>query len=209
VGAGAPPIHVLPRAALLQHTSWVQYAGSPLYFGRARSNRYDAPDGSYGVLYVAEALDTCLMESVFHQNEWATQAVRSIARSRIEQTIVRFIQPQRDLRLFDLSTHGAATRSFGLNLNDLTTRDYAALQGISKAVEAMEAGSPDLRFDGLRYASRNLTGAHCMALFDRSSLHGTPDAFLSELRLLADVPLVRHRDWPSFVRDYGVAVLSA
>jgi hypothetical protein len=205
-GVGAPPTHVVPRGALLQHISWAQHAGAPLYFGRARSNRYDAPDGAYGVLYVAEQLDTCLMESVFHKNEWATGGLRQITLSRVEQTIVRFIQPQRDLRLFDLSSHGAATRHFGMNLHELTTRDYAALQGISQHIEAMDAGMPGLRFDGLRYPSRNLTGAHCIALFDRSALHGTPDALLHELQWLADVPLWRHRDWPAFVGDYGIGV---
>jgi hypothetical protein len=209
MGAGPLPIHVVPSGALLRHVSWARYAGTPLYFGRDRTCRYDAPDGAYGVLYVADALGTALMESVFHQNEWQQLEVcRSVAATRVEQTIVRHIKPRRDLRLFDLSEPGAATRCFGLNMEIMATRDYAALQRISQTIERMEAGAPGLRFDGLRYPSRNLTGFDCIALFDRSQSGAAPDPILQAL-LVADLPLTALDAWPEFVALYGVEVLKA
>jgi hypothetical protein len=209
MGAGPLPTHVVPRGTLLRHVSWARYAGAPLYFGRDHSCRYDAPDGAYGVLYVADALDTALMESVFHQNEWQTLEVcRSVAAARVEQTIVRHIKPQRDLHLFDLSEPGAATRCFGLNMEIMATRDYKVLQRISQTIERMEAGAPGLRFDGLRYPSRNLTGFDCIALFDRSLPGAAPDPILRELQV-ADLPLNALKAWPKFVALYGVEVLKA
>lgn len=207
LGAGPLPVHVVHRGALLQHVSWARYAGTPLYFGRDQSSRYDAPDGAYGVLYAAEALDTALMESVFHQNEWQEQKVcRSVSVSRIEQTIVRHIKPQRDLHLFDLSAPGEATRCFGLNMELMACRDYRVLQRISQTIERMEAGAPGHRFDGLRYPSRNHSRFDCIALFDRSLPGAAPDPILAQLQV-ADLPLIGLDAWPSFVNRYGVEVL--
>lgn len=37
---------------------------SPLYFGRSQSQRWDAPEGEYGVLYVAEDPECAFIESI-------------------------------------------------------------------------------------------------------------------------------------------------
>lgn len=63
------PSVILPAGTLLQHVSRTPYRDTPLYFGRSRANRYDAPDGTYGVLYLGPDLATALMESVFHQHQ--------------------------------------------------------------------------------------------------------------------------------------------
>ena len=46
----------LAAGELLQHVSRVAYRGQRLHFGSDGTNRYDAPDGRYGVLYLGLAL---------------------------------------------------------------------------------------------------------------------------------------------------------
>lgn len=43
----------LAAGELLQHVSRVAYRGQRLHFGSDATNRYVAPDGRYGVLYLA------------------------------------------------------------------------------------------------------------------------------------------------------------
>lgn len=61
------PSFLIDAGELLQHVSRVVYRGSPLYYGRSRTNRYDDPTRAYGVLYLGRDLPTALMESVFHK----------------------------------------------------------------------------------------------------------------------------------------------
>ena len=59
------PSRVVEAGELLQHISRIEYAASPLYFGRAATNRYDDANRAYVVLYLSFDLSTALMESVF------------------------------------------------------------------------------------------------------------------------------------------------
>ena len=45
------PSFLIDAGELLQHVSRVVYRGSPLYYGRSSTNRYDDPAQAYGVLY--------------------------------------------------------------------------------------------------------------------------------------------------------------
>lgn len=47
------PSFLIDAGELLQHVSRVVYRGSPLYYGRSSTNRYDDPAQAYGVLYLA------------------------------------------------------------------------------------------------------------------------------------------------------------
>ena len=46
------PLFLIDAGELLQHVSRVVYRGSPLYYGRSSTNRYDDPAQAYGVLYL-------------------------------------------------------------------------------------------------------------------------------------------------------------
>jgi hypothetical protein len=46
------PSFLIDAGELLQHVSRVVYRGSPLYYGRSSTNRYDDPAQAYGVLYL-------------------------------------------------------------------------------------------------------------------------------------------------------------
>ena len=73
------PSFLIDAGELLQHVSRVVYRGSPLYYGRSSTNRYDDPAQAYGVLYLGRDLPTALMESVFHKHQWLADTKRSIA----------------------------------------------------------------------------------------------------------------------------------
>ena len=52
-------------------------------------------------------------------------------------------------------------------------------------------------FDGVLYPSRNNYPGRAVALFDRAG---------ENVKVIADVDLVDHVDWPRFVEQYGIGV---
>lgn len=81
------PLFLIDAGELLQHVSRVVYRGSPLYYGRSGTNRYDDPARTYGVLYLGRDLPTALMESVFHKHQWLADEKRSIALKEVESRL--------------------------------------------------------------------------------------------------------------------------
>ncbi len=181
----------------LQHVSRTVYRGAPLYFGRECTNRYDAPDKTYGVLYLGFDLPTALMESVFHKHHWDKDAQRTIALSEVNSRLVRSIGVFSELCLADLTAPGTMASVFGLNLEQLVRRDYTHTQHVSASVQAMldDDGTP--RFDGVLYPSRNNFPAHSIALFDRAK---------AKIAVIEDLDLPEHKDWPQFVDDYAIGI---
>lgn len=82
---------ILPTGTLLQHVSQTPYRDTPLHFGRSRVNRYDAPDGTRGVLYLGPDLATALMESVFHQHQWHRRKTRTMTMAEVRGRVVRAV----------------------------------------------------------------------------------------------------------------------
>jgi hypothetical protein len=152
-----------PRAAfvlidageLLQHVSRVVYRGSPLYYGRSSTNRYDDPAQAYGVLYLGRDLPTALMESVFHKHQWLADTKRSIALKEVQSRMVRAVGVMDDVLLADLTAPGVMAGYFGLNLEQLASRDYTHTQQVSAQVHAMLGDDGQVLFDGVLYPSRN------------------------------------------------------
>jgi hypothetical protein len=192
---------ILPTAdvaagELLQHASRVAYRGKQLYFGCDGTNRYDDPDKTYGVLYLAADIPTALMESVFHKHRWRT-ARRTIARTEISKRMIRAVGVFKDLRLADLSAPGVMASQFGLNLGQLASRNYRHTQKISADVHAHVAPNGDI-FDGVLYPSRNNYPAVCIALFDRAK---------AKVDVIKDIDMPDHAEWPAFKNDYKIIVL--
>ena len=181
---------------LLQHVSRVTYRNSPLYYGRDGTNRYDDPARAYGVLYLGQDLSTALMESVFHKHHWIADTKRSIALKEVQSRMVRAVGVLDGLRLADLTTDRVMAGFFGLNLEQLASRDYTHTQQVSAQVHAMREGDGPL-FDGILYPSRNNYPAASIALFDRAS---------KKVKVFADIDLVDHVDWSRFVADYRIGV---
>ena len=167
-----------------------------MYYGRDGTNRYDAPKRDYGVLYLGRDLPTALMESVFHKHRWLTDAKRSIALKEIQSRLVRAVGVLDDLCLADLTAEGVMAGFFGLNLEQLASRDYTHTQQVSAQVHAMREDDVPL-FDGVLYPSRNNYPAASIALFERAQ---------KKVKVFADIDLVDHVEWPQFVADYRIGV---
>jgi hypothetical protein len=153
---------------LLQHVSRVVYRGRPLYYGHNGTNRYDNPARTYGVLYLGRDLRTALMESVFHKHQWLADAKRSIALKEVQSRLVRAVGVLDDVRLADLTAEGVMAGYFGMNLEQLTRRDYPHTQQVSAQVHAMLGGDGQPLFDGVLDPSRNNYPAKSIALFERA-----------------------------------------
>ena len=135
--------------------SRVVYRGSPLYYGRSSTNRYDDPARAYGVLYLGRDLPTALMESVFHKHQWLDDAKRSIALKEVQGRMVRAVGVVADVLLADLTAPSVMAGYFGLNLEQLASRDYTHTQQVSAQVHAMVGDDGQPLFDGVLYPSRN------------------------------------------------------
>ena len=101
------PSFLIDAGELLQHVSRVVYRGSPLYYGRSSTNRYDDPARAYGVLYLGRDLPTALMESVFHKHQWLADTKRSIALNEVQSRMVRAVGVMADVLLADLARERA------------------------------------------------------------------------------------------------------
>jgi len=191
-----PASRKIAPGELLQHLSRTDYRGQPLYYGNSGGNRYDAPDGSYGVLYLGTDLATALMETLFHQHQWQQEQSRLIRLAEIESRLLRMVGVLESLHLADLTAPGAMAATFGLNLSQLCSRDYRHTQQLSALLHEGLEGQKE-RFDGLLYPSRNNYPGTCVALFGRAS---------KKVQVVDDIELPQHRHWPTFVRDYQIAV---
>lgn len=191
------PTSRIDTGDLLQHVSRVTYRNEPLYYGRDGTNRYDAPARDYGVLYLGRDLPTALMESVFHKHQWDRDTKRSIALAEVQSRLVRVVGVLDDLKLADLTAASVMAAYFGLTLEQLASRSYTHTQRVSDQVHAMR-GSDDVPiFDGVLYPSRNNYPAASVALFERAK---------GKVKVIDDIDLPDHVDWPRFVADYRIGV---
>lgn len=165
-----PPPH--PPATLSRRTLAISSIGAetilyrihrshqaPLYFGREsdpdRRQRWDAPDASYGVCYMAQEGHTAFAETLLRDLDLeAVQetelAVRSLAR----------LQVRVPLRL--VAMHGKALRGLGA--------DASVVQGpygVTWAWSAAFHAHPDTP-DGVCYRARHDDSGFGVALFERA-----------------------------------------
>lgn len=191
------PSFTIATGELLQHVSRVEYRDEPLYYGCNGTNRYDDPECSYGVLYLGRNLSTALMESVFHKHQWLKATKRSIALKEVQNRMVRAVGVLGDLHLADLTAPGVMAGYFGLNLAQLASRDYTHTQHVSTEVHALVGDDDRPLFDGILYPSRNNYPDVSIALFDHTK---------AKVKVIGDIGLVEHVDWPSFVATYRIGI---
>ena len=86
---------------------------------------------------------------------------------------------------------------FGLNLEQMVSRDYAHTQQVSAQVFSMAGVGVARRFDGVIYPSRNNYPGKAVALFHSAA---------KKVKIFGDIDLVDHADWPGFVDQYGIGV---
>lgn len=128
-----------------------------LYFGPegpAPTFRFDAPDGSYKVLYAARSLETAFGETLVrspHIPYVTSTAVKVRVRSELAVA--------RTLRLYPLIDAGVSAR--GLSFTDLHDDADARTQEVSAWIHGNTSA------DGILYTSR-FDNQRCIALFDRA-----------------------------------------
>lgn len=129
----------------------------PLYFGRQARNRFDAPDGSFGVLYLAENPGVAFVETFGHE----TGRTDFVTRQALARRALSEVESLRVLRLADLTTGRGLTPlgadgRLGTGRLDVARRWAAALHAHPETP------------DGLVYRARHDPELFAVALFDRA-----------------------------------------
>ena len=129
---------------------------APLYFGTTGLNRFDAPAGQYGTLYLAADARGAFIETFG----------RRLGETRVELTqvatrLLSQVEQRRPLRLVDLT--GPGLSRIGAD-SRLATGDYTLSQRWALALhEHPEAP------DGILYRSRHDPSRLCAAIFERAA----------------------------------------
>jgi hypothetical protein len=127
-----------------------------LHFGRSATNRFDAPDGSFGVLYLGRDVHACFVETM----GWAT-GIRHLELGDLAGRALAQIDASRALRLVDLAGRGLARLGADARL---ASADYAASQAWALALHDHPAGA-----DGIYYRARHDPTRFCAAIFERAA----------------------------------------
>jgi hypothetical protein len=142
----------------------------PVYFGRAIKNRFDAPGGEYGVLYLAQN-EHCAFIETFGQ----LTGIRAVTSSSLSAKGLARIDATRDIKLIDLvSTGGLIRIAADARLCD---GDHQIARAWSKALRDHPS-----RPDGIYYRARHDSALTACALYD----HVTDALISSKLGALSD-----------------------
>jgi hypothetical protein len=157
-----PPTDLGSRNPLIYETSqrWIRIYRTdrePLFFGRTRRNRFDAPNGEYGVLYLAENEDCAFIET-FGQST----GNKLVTVSSLREAGLAIVQSTRTLRLLDLVNTGGLPR-IGAD-GRLCSGDHGIAQRWSKALKEHPCNP-----DGIYYRSRHDQALTACALYDTAA----------------------------------------
>lgn len=151
---------------------WCAY--EPIYFGRSGKTRFDAPDGEYGILYLARDVHGAFIE-VFGESRQASDmypGVNVLETALLTKRCVCRISADRPLNLVDLSGPGLAV--IGAD-ERLCADEHAVARRWARALWA-HPSQPD----GLYYRARHDPSRHSVALYDRAAdaIHASPQGTL-------------------------------
>lgn len=138
------------------------------YWSSARY-RFDGPaagePASFGTCYASDDINVAFCESVIRESTWLLDGRYHVPAAQLtKRHVVQLHRPQRpELVLADLC--GRPLKKLGLN-NDLSAGDdYAGPMAWARAIHAA-----DVKWDGIRYVSRQHNGGFAVALFERSGV---------------------------------------
>jgi hypothetical protein len=145
--------------------------------------RYDDPKAEFGTLYVGEALEVGLIETLLRNPR-----LRLVARAEVDVRRWSVIRPERDLRLVDFAGVGLSIVGTDGGVN---TGPYL----VSRAWAAALFHHADMP-DGILYPSRHDPSLKCLAIF------GHPD-----ITFKVDPPETFERNWlTATLKRYGKAL---
>lgn len=128
----------------------------PLYFGSSGNNRFDAPDGQFGILYVAADAHCAFIET-FGQST----GICVVTATALTERCLSRIETNGELLLVDLTGSGLAR----LGADErLCAGDHSVAQRWALALWAHPS-----RPDGLLYRARHDPSRLAIALYDRSA----------------------------------------
>ena len=159
------------------------------FWSRLGRNRFDLPDGRYGVLYTAQDLETCVLE-VFG-DRWLK--VRVLTVTSLPKFEVLTFAVRRELRVADLT--GPALNRLGTDANLFASNDYALTQEWSRQLMIHAQAR-----DGIRYHSRKNPRKHNYAIYDTTLAKAS-------LRLLERRPLSALPELYTILDKYEVALI--
>jgi hypothetical protein len=127
----------------------------PFFWSRLGRNRFDLPDGRYGVLCTAQDLETCVLE-VFG-DRWLKERVLAVA--ALSKFEVLTFAVRRAMQVADLT--GPALNRLGTDANLFASNDYAVTQEWSRQLMTHAQAR-----DGIRYHSRKNPRKNNYAIYD-------------------------------------------
>jgi len=126
---------------------------NPVFYGKTRLHRFDAPDGSYGVLYTGRDLHCAFIETFAK-----AAGTRIVTTTALRERSLSELKAVRPLRLIDLTQSGALVR-VGADAR-LFSGSHDDSQLWSKALH-----SHSCKAEGILYPSRLDPLRHSIALF--------------------------------------------
>ncbi len=126
----------------------------PIFFGRTLDNRFNSPDGTYGVLYAGLDEFCAFIETLGQET-----GVAIVTRASLEERHLSYLTVTRTLKLIDLATSGGLAR-IGAD-GRLLTGSHDIAQRWSAALRA----HPD-QPHGILYPARHDVARRACALFD-------------------------------------------
>lgn len=129
--------------------------------GQTPRHRFDAPDGSYGVCYLAREPPGSFVETFLRDPQMAGPGVRILAASELAAHECVRVRVRRDLRLAQLRGSGLSWR--GVTASVSATVRYAESQKLSARIHG-EPSKPA----GIEYRCRHDNDQIAVALFDRA-----------------------------------------
>ena len=164
---------------------------SLVYFGREAHYRFDAPDGSYGVMYAALDFTTCFAEVLLRDSLLADPKPTLFESDLARLVVATFGPVRRRLRLARLL---GPMPNLGIDAQISAYHDYSVTRAWSKALHDHPAA-----VDGLVFASRMNSPALSVAIFERAS---------KGLRERNRVPLLFHPGFKAIAANPGLTVVS-
>ena len=158
---------------------------SALYFGRGEG-RYSAPDGAFGVCYMAEKAVSALAESygrLMHKN-----ALKFIDESDVENSRLCLIRPRRPLRFVDV---GKLLGMLHITLDASVGDDYTLTQRVMACLYALARD----KYDGVCYVSRHFPSADfCYAVWETDEVRFDDEGMMNLAEYRDSDALPAH--WP-------------
>ncbi len=183
---GLPPEDLAKRRPLVVELNCIwcrthNSSRSPIHFGRQHLNRWDAPAGEYGVLYLAKDEYGAFMESIGRM----ALASRFVSKDELARRALSKLGTKRPLRLIDLASSGGLTR-IGAEGSLTNSEVYEVSQHWSMALREHPVAP-----DGILYRSRHDPTREACALYDHCadivSVTDLLGSWSSNLRLLGEI----------------------